>query len=245
MGIAGFIVALGVGVALRAVLHLRSQRSHLPRRRQVPDADQVWQHQAGVTRYRVGELPDGEIGRVEGTVGEQARTLRGPLSGRACVYYMVLVEAGGAIQWTEGDGVAFALEDASGRAIIDPALARIALSLDHREPLRALREATPQQDAVLARHGYNVTGAGQLVFYEAVASPRPRRSGTSGLRRRCSCAWRAGMRSCRSRAIARDELGAARFRTRADFTTDSSDGRRDGAACRGAERRAPDVAMCG
>jgi hypothetical protein len=168
MGIAGFIVALGVGVALRAVLHLRSQRSHLPRRRQVPDADQVWQHQAGVTRYRVGELPDGEIGRVEGTVGEQARTLRGPLSGRACVYYMVLVEAGGAIQWTEGDGVAFALEDASGRAIIDPALARIALSLDHREPLRALREATPQQDAVLARHGYNVTGAGQLVFYEAV-----------------------------------------------------------------------------
>jgi hypothetical protein len=170
MGIVSFVVAVGVGVVLRAVVRGLSEGSPWPSRSRLhsPEADQVWDHQAGVTRCRVGELPDGEIGRMEGIVCERARTLRGPLSGRACVYYVVLVEEDGAIRWTERDGVAFALEDGSGRAIIEPALARVALPLDHREQLRALREATPQQDALLARHGYNVTGAGELVFYEAV-----------------------------------------------------------------------------
>lgn len=72
------------------------------------------------------------------------------------------------ILWTERDGVAFALEDSRGRAIIEPAGARVALLLDHREQRRAPREATPQQDAVLARHGYNIPGADERVFYEAV-----------------------------------------------------------------------------
>lgn len=128
----------------------------------------MWQHQAGVKPYPIGELPDGEVGRMVGTVREHKRTLRGPLSGRACVYYLVLVEQAGVILWTERDGVAFALEDSRGRAIIEPATASVALLLDHREQTRTPREATPQQDAVLARHGYNIPGAEELVFYEAV-----------------------------------------------------------------------------
>jgi hypothetical protein len=115
----------------------------------------------------VADVPDGKICRIDGIVGEYASTLRAPLSGRACVYYMVLVEESGRT-WTEREGVAFGLEDASGRAVIDPSSARVALLLDHREDLKALRDATPQQDAVLLRHGYDVRGAGDLIFYEAV-----------------------------------------------------------------------------
>jgi hypothetical protein len=121
-----------------------------------------------VTPYRVAELPEGEIGRMVGSVRAHGRTLRSPLSDRPCVYYLVLVEQAGVILWTEGNGVAFALQDASGRAIIEPATARIALLVDHREQARAVREATPQQDAVLARHGYDIRGADELVFHEAV-----------------------------------------------------------------------------
>ena len=162
------LVGLGVALLAQAVTLLASRRWSTRRRQHSPETDPVWQHQAGVTRYRVGELPEGEIGRMEGTVRQHARTLRAPLSGRACVFYMVLVEQAGAVQWTECDGVAFALEDASGRAIVEPALASVALLLDHREQARAPREATPPQDAILARHGYNILGGEALVFYEAV-----------------------------------------------------------------------------
>jgi hypothetical protein len=170
------LVVLGVALVGEAVELLASWgRSSRPspsprtrRRPHSPEADQVWQHSSEVTPYRVAELPEGEIGRLEGSVRQHARTLCAPLSGRACVYYMVLVEQAGAIRWTECDGVAFALQDASGRAIIEPALATVALLLDHREQARALREATPQQDAVLARHGYDLPGGDGLVFYEAV-----------------------------------------------------------------------------
>jgi len=128
----------------------------------------VWQQQAGVRPCLIGELPDGEVGRIMGTVRAHARTLTAPLSGRACVYYMVLVEQAGAINMMLRDGVALALEDTSGRAIIEPAAASVAVLLDHREQARSLHEATSSQDAVLARNGYDIRGAGELVFYEAV-----------------------------------------------------------------------------
>lgn len=176
----GALKLVGLGVALLAeaveLLAPKSTATSTPKptrtrrlsRRLSPEADQVWQHQAGVTPYRPGELPECEIGRMVGTVREHARPLRGPLSGQACVYYLLLVEQAGVIRVMERDGVPFALEDTSGRAIIEPALASVALLLDHREQVRALREATPLQDAVLARHGYDFPGADELVFYEGV-----------------------------------------------------------------------------
>jgi len=159
--------ALKLVVALLAEAVTRLAPEDMGTRPSSPEAEQVWQHQAGVTRYRVGELPEGEIGRREGTVRTHGRTLRAPLSGRACVYYLALVEQAGVIQWIERDGVPFAFEDTS-RAIIEPAGASVALLLDHREPLRALRAATRRQDAMLARHGYNLPGGDELVFYEGI-----------------------------------------------------------------------------
>lgn len=183
-----------------------------------PGTEQVWEQQAGVTLLSVADVPDGEICRMAGTVGEYAGALRAPLSGRACVYYMVVAEQPGVI-WTQCDGVAFGLEDASGRAIIEPASAKVALVLDHREHLKALRYATPQQDAILMRHGYDVRGSGGLVFYEAVITVGERitvsapaavsrvaphaRKLASAIRRRCGCASRVRTRPrCASRAIA-------------------------------------------
>jgi len=169
----GALKLVGLGVALLAEAITRLAPKDMRGRPNSPEADQVWQHQEGVTRYRVGELPEGEIGRMEGTVRTHGRTLRAPLSGRACVYYLALVEQAGVIQWMERDGVPFAFEDTS-RAIIEPANASVALLLDHREQLRALREATRRQDAMLARHGYNIPGADELVFYEGILVPGER-----------------------------------------------------------------------
>lgn len=170
------LVGLGVALLAGAVEALASGNSHsrLRKRLHSPEADQVWQHQAEVTPCRVGDLPDGEIGRMVGTARKLARTLRAPLSGRACIYSLVLVEQADVILWVERDGVEFALEDSRDRAIIEPAAASVALLLDHQEQVRALREATPRQDAVLARHGYDVRSADELVFYEGIIQPGER-----------------------------------------------------------------------
>lgn len=58
------LVGLGVALLAEAVERLAPRGMH--RSRPSPEADEVWQHQAGVTRCRVGELPEGEIGRMEG-----------------------------------------------------------------------------------------------------------------------------------------------------------------------------------
>ena len=124
--------------------------------------------------WPIAELPENQPGRLVGNVHELQPTLIAPLTGRACVYYVVLVEQAAFSGWqeriTERGGVAFALEDASGSAVIDPARASVALAFDHRAEIRARDEATPAQEAVLARHGSNVTGRDRLRFVEAILS---------------------------------------------------------------------------
>lgn len=138
------------------------------------EADRVLRQQHGVPPWPIGELPEHRQGRLVGNVRALERTLTAPLSGRACVYYVVLVEQSVFPGWqdriVERRGVAFALDDASGRAIIDPARASVALAFDHHEELRALDPATPAQQAVLARHGHPGAAASRLRFVEAVLS---------------------------------------------------------------------------
>jgi len=71
---------------------------------------------------------------------------------------------------TDRRGVPFALADASGSAVIDPAHASVALAFDHREELRALDQVTAAQEAVLARHDGRHRGRSRLRFLEAVLS---------------------------------------------------------------------------
>jgi hypothetical protein len=111
-----------------------------------------------------------------GNIRALERMLTAPLTGRACVYYVVLVEQRQRVgsSWQERivdrRGVAFALEDASGSAVIDPARASVAQAFDHRAALRALDQATPAQQAVLARHRHRHADGSRLRFVEAVLS---------------------------------------------------------------------------
>jgi hypothetical protein len=61
------LVGLGVALLAEAVERLAARGTHTHTRRHSPEADQVWQHQAEVKPCRVGDLPDGEIGRMMGT----------------------------------------------------------------------------------------------------------------------------------------------------------------------------------
>lgn len=164
------IIAL---VTLGAVRLARAFSSGPPSRL-LTEAERVLHQQHGVRPWPIAELPEGQQGRLVGNVRELQRTLTAPLTGRACVYYVILVEESVSSGWreriTERHGVAFGLEDASGCAVIEPARASVALAFYHREEIRAPGEATPAQDTVLARHGYNIAGGGRLRFVEAVLS---------------------------------------------------------------------------
>jgi hypothetical protein len=163
-------------VAVLAVGAIRLARalagSPLPQ--QTTEADRVLRDQHGVPPWPVGELPECQQGRLVGNARALDRTLTAPLTGRACLYYVVLVVQPVASGWqeriTDRRGVAFELADASGSAVIDPAQASVALAFDHREELRALDQATAAQQEVLARHGDRGRGSSRLRFLEAVLS---------------------------------------------------------------------------
>jgi hypothetical protein len=138
------------------------------------ESDRVLHQQHGVRPWPIAELPDGEQGRLVGTASELHRTLRAPLSGRACLYYLVLVksvESSGARElFAERSGVAFTLVDASGSAIIDSARAGVALAFDHCEEVCPPNELSPAQRALLLRHDHSSDRGDQLRFVEAVLS---------------------------------------------------------------------------
>ena len=163
------IVVVVAGVAIRLVHALTAE---LPSRG-MTESRRVLRQQHRVRPWLIAELPDGEQGRLVGTASTLHRTLTAPLSGRACLYYIVLVkpvESSGAQDlFTERNGIAFTLEDASGSAIIDPARASMALAFDHREELRPSDQPSPAQRALLLRHDHS-SRSSQLRFVEAVLS---------------------------------------------------------------------------
>lgn len=152
--------------------------------------------------WPIAELPENTLGRVIGHVRALGEPLKAPLTGRTCVYYIAQVKDREESQMTlvdEHQGVPFVIEDDTGRAIIDPTNARITLVFDHTSDTYASTVATPEQDALLARHGRNskgFMGAKPMVFFEAVIEigekvavlgsgirePDPERASRSGYR---------------------------------------------------------------
>jgi hypothetical protein len=161
------IVVAVAGLAIRLALSAK------PPSRGMTESDRVLRQQYRVPLWPIAELPDGEQGRLVGTTGMLHRTLTAPLSGRACLYYVVLVKpakpSGARELFTERNGVTFKLEDTSGSAIIDPARASVALAFDHCEEVRPSGQPSPAQRALLLRHGHTSSGS-PLRFVEAVLS---------------------------------------------------------------------------
>jgi hypothetical protein len=116
--------------------------------------------------WSLNELPEDTHGRVIGQARPLGEQLQGPLTGRACVYYIAMVEeqrsTGRSTYWrtvaSETRGVAFLLEDGTGRAIIDPNGAQVALNFDGNSKSGTFNAADPVQEAFLARHGQKSQG---------------------------------------------------------------------------------------
>ena len=80
--------------------------------------------------------------------------LEAPISGRKCVYFIATVTIRGRTLFEERAGVPFLLEDGSGRAIVDPADARFALTVDFT--LDQLANTDARVAALFARNGRNI-----------------------------------------------------------------------------------------
>lgn len=139
----GFIVvaAASIGVLLRTGLGELSW-----------DALHVRRRHRSVPGWPIGEAPEGELARLTGEVRALEGALTAPLSGRPCVYYAVVI-LGAQERVMECKSVPFALDDRSGRAIIEPASGTVALTFDHRERVPTLRGPRPEMTALLGRHG--------------------------------------------------------------------------------------------
>jgi hypothetical protein len=113
---------------------------------------------------------DGAMVRIVGTTytqSAQSRVLRGPITGRSCLMYIVTVEytysSGDSFAWKqlirETNEVPFLLRDATGIAIVDPTAAITTLKFDH-ERESAFHLLQPLEREFLAKHGH--TSEGQL-----------------------------------------------------------------------------------
>lgn len=117
-------------------------------------------------RQDIATFPDGGVGKLVGTVEHGANVLTAPLSGRACVYYLVEVEEyrkhGKSGRWytiiREVEASAFYLRDATGRALIHAAGAEVAVIKDNHSRSGTFDDATPAEEAFLQRHNRQSKG---------------------------------------------------------------------------------------
>lgn len=145
----GFIVFATAGVAVL----LRSGLGELSW-----DALEIRRRHRAVQAWPIGEVPEGKLGRLTGEVRTLEAPLTAPLSGRPCVYYAVVI-LGAQERIMECKSVPFALDDRTGRAIIEPASGTVALTFDHREHIPVFRRPRPEVSALLGRHAISDRGA--------------------------------------------------------------------------------------
>lgn len=149
-----FLLAVGVVAAIGWVTHLVWGDATRSIRRALRDA----------RRVAIGKARDARQVKVVGEVID-GPTVMAPISGRRCVYYRVVVhQATGnrkRERAREDGGVRFQIDDGTGRALVDPEGARIAVELDTRTRSGLFDDATAAEEAFLQRHGIGSTG---LIF---------------------------------------------------------------------------------
>jgi hypothetical protein len=116
-------------------------------------------------RHAIADLPESMPGRIVGTVVAAVAgsdILEAPLSRRRCVYYRVEVEQRSGDRWRrvlfETHSIPFVIDDGTGRAVFDPAHARVSLTDDARESSGTFDDATPREQALLRSHGLRSQG---------------------------------------------------------------------------------------
>ncbi len=114
---------------------------------------------------KVKDFADGTIGRVVGQVRVIDETTA-PMSGRPCAQYHLIVKqrrsSGRSSHWVtlvdEQRVVDFVVEDGSGRAVVNTVGAKAAVVKDAKARSGTFNSATPELEALLARHGHDSTG---------------------------------------------------------------------------------------
>jgi hypothetical protein len=129
----------------------------------------------------IGQVPEGTEVRIRGRVEPLSPPGQAPLTGRACVFYEVIVEekrGGKNKHWVrvirEIHGVPFAVVDDTGRAIVDASGAKLALHHDVTTRSGTLDDADAREQALLARHNIAATGwvfNKTMRYSEAVIEP--------------------------------------------------------------------------
>jgi len=118
----------------------------------------------GTPRRPLRELPESTRARIVGAAQPIEAALEAPLTGRKCVYYVVTVH-----RQRRGDdslfsiireerGVPFRVDDGTGRAIVDPNAAKVALDVDGHGESGAFDAPNEREGAFLWRHGMSGKG---------------------------------------------------------------------------------------
>jgi hypothetical protein len=144
------VVLFGIAVAVIALFGMSGNTSIARAIRKAP-------------RRTIAEFPEATPARLVGKVmpGEH---LNAPLTGRACVFYEAIVEERPRNRgmWRtiihETRGTPFTVDDGTGTALVDPAGARLAVVNDATYRSGRFDDATPVEEAFLARHGVTSTG---------------------------------------------------------------------------------------
>lgn len=157
MSTAAIVIGAVVAVVVAAILvrlaarSISAERIHEQMLREAP-------------RATAASLENGVTGRLAGVVTADA-TLRAPMTGRACVAYVARVEewsGGRRARWLERihevRGVPFTIDDGSGRALVDPGASTMLLHMDATTRSGRFDDATPVEEAFLARHDLASTG---------------------------------------------------------------------------------------
>lgn len=125
-------------------------------------------------RWSLATLPDDTFGKVVGTARVLDETLVAPISGRPCVFYLVVVTADdksdASALLREAVGVPFVIEDDTGRAEVDPREADVVLVQDRFRISGPNDPRTAAEEALLQRHGKS--GASKTYWYrESIIEP--------------------------------------------------------------------------
>ena len=137
---------------------------------------------SAVPQFSIRDLPEGQPGRLAGMVAAVGPVLTAPVSGRACVYYEVAVRRHRGLETTdwlefehqvlaETRSVRFALDDGTGRTIIDPSHVELLIGCDVDHWYHPGDPETAAEEALLARHTYAPRGllfAKRLRFTESI-----------------------------------------------------------------------------
>jgi hypothetical protein len=117
-------------------------------------------------RTLIADFPEHGAAKIVGTVRLLDESIPAPLTKRDCAYYETTVEEhrrrGKHSRWVtiirESGGVPFLLEDSSGRALVDPRGARVALVVDNKSRSGTFDDATAEEEEFLQRHNRQSKG---------------------------------------------------------------------------------------